>query len=303
MMLDKAAILRGLRKIDARAKAAGMVVDLSVYGGAALALAFNLRETTRDVDAVVRGAPDFLRAAVADIAREEGWPPAWLNDGVKGFVAEREKMELMEAFQSGAGGGLRLYTPAPEYLFAMKCMAMRAMDFEGGHDVADIDALADLADVRDVESALSLVEAFYPASRIPPKVRFGVEEIMERVAARRELEQAERARRRAALPDLQRAGEVAAVFGRRADEAIRTAGRAGEVDWLAGARATIAESLKAGRTTQEIADALCRHSPAAVSPAHQAALRAEIERHLARPQPPGAFQARPKRRPGFDPMG
>ena len=191
-MLDRAAIVRGLQKIDRRARAAGALVDLAVYGGAALALAFNLRETTRDVDAVVRGAPGFLRSAVAEIAREEGWPPDWLNDGVKGFLSAREKMALMESFQGGPAGGLRLYVPAPEYLFAMKCMAMRAADFEGGHDIADIDALSDLAGIQDVGQALALVEAFYPAARIPAKVRFGVEEIMERVAARRELEGAER---------------------------------------------------------------------------------------------------------------
>lgn len=46
-------------------------------------------------------------------------------------------------------------------------------------------ALADEIGLEDVGSALSLVETFYPASRIPAKVRFGVEEIMERIAARR----------------------------------------------------------------------------------------------------------------------
>lgn len=303
-MLDKSAIARGLRQIDRRARAAGVIVDLSVYGGAALALAFNLRESTRDVDAVVRGAPDFLRAAVAEIAKEEGWPPDWLNDGVKGFLSAREKMELMADFRGDATGGLRLYTPAPEYLFAMKCMAMRAADFEGGHDFADIDALSDLAGIRDVEAALSLVEAFYPAARIPPKVRFGVEEIMERVAARRDRERAESARRIDALADLERAGGVATVFWRCAEGAIRAAGSAGEVDWRAVEREAMAESLNAGQTApREIAEALCRHSPGAVSPAVQAALCAEVERCASRPRSVGAFQARAKRNPGFNPSG
>jgi len=184
-LLDREAIERGLSKIDARARAAGVVVDLSVYGGAALILAFDTRRSTRDVDAVVRGAPGFLREAAARIAAEEGWPPDWLNDGVKGFVSARESMRLMARFQASPGGGLRVYTPAPEYLFAMKCMAMRPEGWDGSHDISDIEWLADEIGLRDAETALALVEAFYPPARIPAKVRFGVEEIMERIAARR----------------------------------------------------------------------------------------------------------------------
>jgi hypothetical protein len=183
-MLTKDDILRGLGKIDRRAREQAIVVDLSVYGGAALALAFNIRHATRDVDAVVQGSPDFLRAVAAEVAEEEGWPEDWLNDGVKGFTSANERMQLMESFQASPEGGLRVYTPAPEYLFAMKCMAMRPEGIEGSHDVSDIEALADAAGIKDAETALALVEAFYPASRIPPKVRFGVEEIMERLALR-----------------------------------------------------------------------------------------------------------------------
>ncbi|MCL2831185.1 MAG: hypothetical protein FWD77_10730 [Betaproteobacteria bacterium] len=155
-LLKKEDILRGLQKIDARAKEAGIIVDISIYGGAALA-----------------------------IAAEEGWPENWLNDGVKGFTSANENMRLMERFDASDSGGLRIYTPAPEYLFAMKCMAMRPEGIEGSHDISDIESLADIAGIRDAEMALNIVESFYPASRIPPKVRFGVEEIMERMAKRR----------------------------------------------------------------------------------------------------------------------
>lgn len=184
-MLKKEDILRGLRKIDEMAVSAGVLVDLSVYGGAALAIAFNIRHATRDVDAVVHGAPEFLRLAARKVANEESWPEDWLNDGVKGFTSSNEKMRLMEDFAASPAGGLRIHTPAPEYLFAMKCMAMRPEGIEGSHDISDIEALAEAAGIGDAASALALVEAFYPASRIPPRVRFGVEEIMERMALRR----------------------------------------------------------------------------------------------------------------------
>ncbi len=185
LMLKKEDILRGLRSIDTKARAAAVLVDLSIYGGAALAIAFNIRHATRDVDAVVHGAPDFLRLAAAEVAVQEGWPQDWLNDGVKGFTSSQEQMQLMESFAASPEGGLRIHTPTPEYLFAMKCMAMRPEGLEGSHDISDIEALADIAGIEDAQAALALVEAFYPSARIPPKVRFGVEEIMEKVALRR----------------------------------------------------------------------------------------------------------------------
>ena len=97
-------ILRGLTKIDTLAKEAGVIVDLSIYGGAALAIAFDIRHATRDVDAVVNGSPDFLRKAARTIAEEEGWLIDWLNDGVKGFISTHEKMNLMRNFEASPLG-------------------------------------------------------------------------------------------------------------------------------------------------------------------------------------------------------
>ncbi|MDH4082091.1 MAG: DUF6036 family nucleotidyltransferase [Nitrospira sp.] len=183
--LTKQDILRGLHRLDEKARGAKVIVDMAVYGGAALALVFDLRQATRDVDAVVRGSQEFLRRAAGEIAEEEGWPADWLNDGVKGFLSHHEELRALTEFQASNAGGLRLYVPVPEYLFAMKCMAMRPEGIEGSRDIADIEALADKIGVASTDAALALVEKFYPASRIPPKVRFGVEEIMERVLVKR----------------------------------------------------------------------------------------------------------------------
>lgn len=183
--LTKDDILRGLHALDAKARAAGMIVEFAIYGGAALALGFDLRQSTKDVDVVVHGSPDFLRQAAREVAQEEGWPEGWMNDGVKGFVAANEQLELMAAFPGPQGGGLRIFTPRPEYIFAMKCLAMRLDGIDGAHDVSDIEALADIVGVANTEEALELVEAFYPREQIPAKTRFGLEEIMERVQARR----------------------------------------------------------------------------------------------------------------------
>jgi hypothetical protein len=184
-MLSKIDILRGLDRIDQEARRAGVVVDLAIYGGAALAITFDLRQATRDVDAVVSGDPAFLRGVVAEVAADYGWPPDWLNDGVKGFLSAHEKLQAVGQFQGSGQGGLRLYVPTPEYLFAMKAMAMRTGGLGAGNDVPDIEALAEILQLKQVGEALALIEDFYPAGQIPAKVRFGVEEIIQRVIARR----------------------------------------------------------------------------------------------------------------------
>ena len=52
MLLSKTDITDGLTRLDKKARDANITVDLAIYGGAALALAFDMRTATRDVDAV-----------------------------------------------------------------------------------------------------------------------------------------------------------------------------------------------------------------------------------------------------------
>jgi hypothetical protein len=61
-------------------------------------------------------------------------------------------------------------------------MAMRPESEDGSHDLSDIEFLAKAAGIQDTEAALELIASFYPSARIPPKVAFGVQEIMERMA-------------------------------------------------------------------------------------------------------------------------
>ena len=67
---------------------------------------------------------------------------------------------------------------------------MRVPDTKSGQKSNSGPGIADRQKI--FSSLLALVEAFYPSFRIPPKVRFGVEEIMERVILRRTLQPARR---------------------------------------------------------------------------------------------------------------
>jgi len=165
--------------LGTRALAAGRVVDLAVYGGSALALAYDLRRTTKDVDAVYENDKDFIRKAVAAIAVELELPQDWLNDAVKGYLSQNEPGNLLRfaSYPSETEVGLRVFVPAPEYFFAMKCIDIRLG--AGSNDVDDVKNLALVCNIKDADQALKIVESFYPGKRIPPKTSFALEEIFQ----------------------------------------------------------------------------------------------------------------------------
>jgi hypothetical protein len=102
-----------------------------------------------------------------------------LNDGVKGFLShiDAASRQLFRTYPSEKEPGLRLYVASPEYLFAMKCMAMRIGGVEVTEDKADILSLAAAINVTNTTKAIEIVAKYYPQNRIPPKTRFGLEEI------------------------------------------------------------------------------------------------------------------------------
>jgi hypothetical protein len=179
-MLTRADIEAALGELGEIAHKAGKVIDVAVYGGAALMLTFPSRPATRDVDAVARGDAAFLREAVDLVAQLHGWSDRWLNDAVKGFLSERDpqSVALFKSYPSEVSPGLRVYLAQPEYLLAMKCMAMRVTQAESSPDREDIKMLARHLHLTSIDQVLDIVARYYPRNLIPPKTYFGVEEII-----------------------------------------------------------------------------------------------------------------------------
>jgi len=178
---DRDSLLEAFGDLGRKAWDEGATIEIAVYGGAALMLMFDWRAATKDVDAVFEAGRDRVRRLAADIAAERGWPADWINDGVKGFLSARDDesgMKLLSGeFPSAERPGLRLFVPKPEYLFAMKCRAMRLGGADENRDIDDIRHLAAELDIDSAEEALAIVSSFYPWSQLRPKVKFGLEEI------------------------------------------------------------------------------------------------------------------------------
>jgi hypothetical protein len=178
---DRKTLEYALAELGQRAFSAGRTVEIVIYGGSALLLTLNRQINTGDVDAVFEGNKGFIKKLALEMAAEFGWDENWLNDGVKGWLSSRDAdpdvKALFRTYPAEDRAGLRVYTAKPEYLFAMKCRAMRVGGVETTSDIDDIKLIARAIGIRNSQDALTLVEKFYPQNMLQPKTRLGLEEI------------------------------------------------------------------------------------------------------------------------------
>ena len=170
-MLTAARIRQLLEALNAELALEAVRGELFLAGGAVMCLVFHAREATKDIDALLVPARELRRAAEA-VGDREGLPVDWLNDAVKGFFSESGRFEVYAEFSH-----LRISVPHPEYLLAMKCMAMRlGEEFQDRGDVAVLLKILALRGMGDAESVLA---RYYPLDRYPARARYVLEELLE----------------------------------------------------------------------------------------------------------------------------
>ncbi|MCY4608891.1 MAG: hypothetical protein OXD40_09880 [bacterium] len=152
-------------RLNAELARTGIVGDVYLVGGAVMCLVFEARLTTKHVDAVFRPARE-----VREAARRVNFGTDWLNDAVKGYLSERGEFHPFLELPN-----LRVLTAAPEYLLAMKCMAMR-IGYEF-HDIDDVRFLLRYLNLTELDAALEIIGRYYPVERIPHKTIHALEEM------------------------------------------------------------------------------------------------------------------------------
>lgn len=167
-MLDRPVLLSLLEALAVELSSAGVRGEMFIVGGAAMALAYNTRRTTRDVDAVFEPKTAIYQAAER-VATERGLDPDWLNDAVKGFLPGHDPGASV-LFERP---GLAVRVASPRYLLAMKVMAARVE-----RDEDDIARLAELSGMDSVAAVLDLVQAAYPHVQIAPRVQYFLEDVL-----------------------------------------------------------------------------------------------------------------------------
>jgi predicted nucleotidyltransferase len=148
--------------------------ELYLMGGAVMCLALHARDATRDVDAWFQPV-DVVRAAAVRVAKRAAVPDDWLNDAVKGWLSARGTFDPW-----WERAHLQVFVARPEYLLAMKCMAMRLG--EEFRDLDDVRYLLRYLNITSAAEALAIVAQYFDERSIPVKTQLALEELLDAVS-------------------------------------------------------------------------------------------------------------------------
>ncbi len=179
MKLTKLEIEKALGRLSELAASEGVRLEMTLYGGAVMLLAYNARLTTKDVDAIVF-PPDVARRLIDRVATERGLHDNWLIDDVKQFVSIREaKNELTIANVLPAG--LHVTRPTAKYLLAMKVMACRKPLPGYAGDYKDIEVLLRVTKLSTVGQVQTVIDSFFPDTVLPDSVQAVLSDIFDQI--------------------------------------------------------------------------------------------------------------------------
>jgi len=172
-MLSRETNVGALRRLAGRLERRGIVGEISLLDGTAMVLAFQARQSTKDVDAIFAPA-GIIREEARLVAQELDLPPDWLNDTAKGFASPEGDFGSLEDIDFPS---LRVQAPTAEYMLAMKVMAARVGLGGESADKEDIRFLIRRLRLITADQVFELVRRYYDPSRILPRSMYLIEEI------------------------------------------------------------------------------------------------------------------------------
>ena len=165
-MLGRDEIRAALAALDDELAGSPVKASIFVVGGAAMAIAYDARRSTVDVDAVFAPTRE-VREAAHRVAERLGLSDDWINDGAKAFLPgdDPDRITVDE------GRNVQVAAASPRYLLAMKLLSRVERDQD------DIRTLYRLCGFTTAEEGLQVVEEAYPTYTIPPRTRYLLEEM------------------------------------------------------------------------------------------------------------------------------
>jgi hypothetical protein len=141
-----------LTELGRRLESRGLFSTIYVVGGAAMALVYDRRRVTDDIDAVFDQA-DAVMEIAEEMASDRGIQPDWLNSSVRQFLpgppSDDREATTYEV------PGLSISRASPRHLLAMKMAAYRPQDQR------DLVTLFDTLGIADPVEAVDITFAVY----------------------------------------------------------------------------------------------------------------------------------------------
>jgi hypothetical protein len=142
--------------------------EICLYGGAVMALAYDARPDTEDVDAIFEPVRQ-IRKAARIVAERHGLEIGWLNNAVEMFLVEHPKRILLDL------PNLKIYVPSADYMLAMKTLSARANTM----DRDDLVVLIRDLHLKQPDDVLEIVKNYYPHKEIKPETKILIRELFD----------------------------------------------------------------------------------------------------------------------------
>ena len=172
-----------LDEIGRRMEARGLIAEFAVFGGSAIALTFDFRDSTNDIDFMpISGNMDALSEVTREIGAERGFVDGWFNDAVEIFASDNPEYRLVGEFPWD-NPGIRVFAASPQYILAMKVMSMRSSMVAS--DFKDVWHLVDEIGVTTADEVIGIVEGFYPEKTVPRRNELILRDLFDEKDAKR----------------------------------------------------------------------------------------------------------------------
>lgn len=143
--LSKKDIERILCDINSELKNINKNLSITIYGGSALCLVTNFRDSTYDIDTTCSDE-ELLKSCIDNLRLSKDL----INTEINVFISKRNDTVLYKKLSN-----LEVHVPTMEFLFAMKIRSCRNKDFN------DIKNIAELLGVKTLEQCFVIFKKYY----------------------------------------------------------------------------------------------------------------------------------------------
>lgn len=155
----------------------GIEAAIYVVGGSAMALEYDSRRITRDIDAQIREGRSGFWEAVEVVAQRHGIESDWVNSNAVAFMTNEADPGAHERNVPG----LRIAVASPEHLIAMKLRSLRDRDMDDLEVLFRVVGITVPAEVVAIHNRL--FDDSYVGYHSSEEVEYAVQAVFDRAAA------------------------------------------------------------------------------------------------------------------------
>jgi len=180
--MDKQLIFRALRLLAEYTQMEGICLEIGIYGGTAMMLAYNNsnRDITKDIDAAFKDQSS-VAPLIQKVADDLDLHENWMNEEVRMFLAETKGNMRLLKVKELEHPNLIITVPTASYLLAMKCRACREPLPGYAGDYEDITFLLKKMEIQSVEQIQEHIDRYFVDEPLSEETRIVLSGILKAI--------------------------------------------------------------------------------------------------------------------------